>query len=209
MAGGDGDSQVPAGGSVTIWLKEMRTGDGQAVSRLWARYKNELLPQARQRLKGVRSQAVDEEDIVLSVFVRFCKAAKDGRLNAVSDRQDVRRLLLKMTADRAVDARRREGALRRGGGDVVSLEDQDGGVADVESVDVVPSPEMSVILADEYCRLMDTLGDDDDLRDIALLRLYGHTNREVAARLNISERSVERRLRLIRKVWMENRIDEF
>ena len=48
---------------------------------------------------------------------------------------------------------------------------------------------------------------DDDLRLIAVLRLEGHSNQEIAALINRSVKTVERRNQLIRKTW-ENEFDE-
>ena len=44
------------------------------------------------------------------------------------------------------------------------------------------------------------------LRTIALLKLEGHTNDEIAARIGRSVPTVERRLRLIRQTWKEERV---
>jgi DNA-directed RNA polymerase specialized sigma24 family protein len=42
---------------------------------------------------------------------------------------------------------------------------------------------------------------DDSLRQVALMRMEGYANEEIAARLDISLRSVERKLDAIRKRW--------
>ena len=42
---------------------------------------------------------------------------------------------------------------------------------------------------------------DGDMRHIALLKLEGYTNEEIAAAMGCSLPTVERRLRLIRKAW--------
>jgi DNA-directed RNA polymerase specialized sigma24 family protein len=42
---------------------------------------------------------------------------------------------------------------------------------------------------------------DADLRSIALLKLMGYTNQEVAADLGCSIRRIERKLALIRTIW--------
>ncbi|MCP4815560.1 MAG: RNA polymerase subunit sigma-70, partial [Planctomycetaceae bacterium] len=42
---------------------------------------------------------------------------------------------------------------------------------------------------------------DDPLREIAVLKLNSLTNREIAGKLDISERSVERKLQRIRNRW--------
>ena len=42
---------------------------------------------------------------------------------------------------------------------------------------------------------------DDAQREIVRLRLAGHTNEEIAQKLDISVRSVERKLKVIRDAW--------
>ena len=42
---------------------------------------------------------------------------------------------------------------------------------------------------------------DADLRALAIAKMEGYTNQEIAERLDCSLRTVERRLHLIRKKW--------
>jgi DNA-directed RNA polymerase specialized sigma24 family protein len=44
---------------------------------------------------------------------------------------------------------------------------------------------------------------DVDLRSFALLRLMGYKNREIAREFGCTERTVERKLQLVRAVWKE------
>lgn len=63
-----------------------------------------------------------------------------------------------------------------------------------------PDPAFAVQLAEEFQLLLGRLA-DDRLREIALLKLEGHTHEEISARLECSVRSVNRRLTLIRRTW--------
>ena len=45
-----------------------------------------------------------------------------------------------------------------------------------------PSPEFALMIADEYRRLLHALG-DETLRQIALWKMEGHTNEEIAREL--------------------------
>jgi DNA-directed RNA polymerase specialized sigma24 family protein len=54
-------------------------------------------------------------------------------------------------------------------------------------------------VAEECRRLLGRL--DDDLRALALLKMEGYTNEEIASRLGRSRATVERKLRLIRRAW--------
>ena len=62
-----------------------------------------------------------------------------------------------------------------------------------------PTPEFSAMVAENCARLLDQL--EPALRQIAQLRLDGHTNIEIAARQGCALRTVERRLELIRRIW--------
>jgi DNA-directed RNA polymerase specialized sigma24 family protein len=55
-------------------------------------------------------------------------------------------------------------------------------------------------VADECRRLLEGLP-DDELRTIALLRMEGYSNEQIAERLGCGLRSVERKLDRIRKRW--------
>jgi DNA-directed RNA polymerase specialized sigma24 family protein len=55
-------------------------------------------------------------------------------------------------------------------------------------------------VAEECQRLLDRLG-DDGLRELAVAKLEGYTNAEVARKVGCAEVTIERRLHLIRKRW--------
>jgi DNA-directed RNA polymerase specialized sigma24 family protein len=63
-----------------------------------------------------------------------------------------------------------------------------------------PTPEFAAELAEEVDRLFDQLA-DDQLRQIARLKMEGYTNQEIADTIGRAITTVERRLRLIRKTW--------
>ena len=55
-------------------------------------------------------------------------------------------------------------------------------------------------MADEYRRLFGGLA-DESLRVVALLKLVGHSNEEIARSLDCGLRTVEQKLEVIRKRW--------
>jgi DNA-directed RNA polymerase specialized sigma24 family protein len=63
-----------------------------------------------------------------------------------------------------------------------------------------PSPAEAALLNEALERRLELL-DDAQLREIALWRLEGYTNREIADQLDCTERSVERRMERIRNKW--------
>ena len=63
-----------------------------------------------------------------------------------------------------------------------------------------PTPEEAAETADECRRLLDLL-DDPELRQIALWKVEGYTNEEIADRLDCVARTVERKVSRIRLLW--------
>src|SRR5271157_207499 len=63
-----------------------------------------------------------------------------------------------------------------------------------------PSPEFAAMVAEEYHRRLEGLG-DETLRRIAELKLACHSNEEIRQQLGCSLRSVTLKLELIRKKW--------
>ena len=94
---------------------------------------------------------------------------------------------------------RREGRKSRGEGRVVPLSEAEGQGAG-DAADPGPTPEFAAQVVDEFRSLLRRLG-DDSLRSVALAKLEGYTNRQIAERLGCIEQTVERKLRSIRKIW--------
>ena len=140
-------------------------------------------------------RAADEEDVALSAFDSFCRAAEQGRFPRLSDRNDLWQLLVMITLRKAADLADHEG---RGKRDWRKLGD-----GDPEALAALlsrePDPAFAAEVAEECRRLLDRL-EDAQLRSIALRKLEGDTNEEIAAKLGCSLATVERRLRLIRKI---------
>jgi DNA-directed RNA polymerase specialized sigma24 family protein len=100
-----------------------------------------------------------------------------------------------LTARKAFDLQAREHRQKRGGADGAA------GAAGLERVlGREPTPEFAAQAADELRALLDRLG-EPQLRSIALWKMEGYTNAEIAERLGCAPPTVERRLRLIRSVW--------
>lgn len=186
-------------GSITRCLTRLREGDEAAAEKIWGAYMRRLVGLARERLRSGPRGAADEEDVVLSAFDSFFRRAGDGQFARLADRDDLWRVLVLLTERKAVDLRRREGRAKRGGGRVGSLEDR-GAEGAGEIADPSPSPEFAALVAEELRGLLDRLG-NDTLRSVAIWKLEGFTNREIAEKLGCIEQTVERKLRSIRRLW--------
>ena len=183
--------------SVSEWFLRLRQGDGEAAQPLWEHYFSRMVALARQRLRSLPRRAADEDDIAQSAFASFCRDAQRGRFPDIADRHDLWKLLIAITAQKSVDLARREQAAKRGGarppGEVADL---------LQEVGREPTPEFAARVAEECERLLAGLG-DDTLRQVAVWKMEGYTNEEIAGRLGCVPRTVERRLREIRQIWGE------
>jgi DNA-directed RNA polymerase specialized sigma24 family protein len=194
-------------GSVTRWLDQLRAGNPEAAEALFRAYFERLVRLARQHLTGDVRRAADEEDVALAALDSFFRGVAAGRYPSVRDRADLWRLLLTITLFKARDLARREGRLRRGGGqvsaaaDLLDLLDEPGTDLD-QLAGPEPPPDLAAAFAEQVRHRLQQLP-GDDLRAVALARLEGDTVAEAARRLDCSLRAVERKLRLIRKIWQD------
>jgi DNA-directed RNA polymerase specialized sigma24 family protein len=193
--------------TVTHWIGQLRAGDQVAAQHLWEGYFRRLVGLARGKLQSLPSRAADEEDVALSAFASFCRGVERGRFPQLADRDDLWHLLVTITARKAVHLTRDERSLKRGGGAVryeAALVDHDSSTAENFAIDELlgrePTPEFAAQVAEEYQRLLDSLG-DADLRTIAVWKMEGYTTDEIAAKLRRAPRTVERKLDLIRRRW--------
>jgi DNA-directed RNA polymerase specialized sigma24 family protein len=195
-------------GSITHWIREIQDGNQQVAQELWERYFSKLVQLARVELRGAKRQMADEEDVAISVFDSFCRAAENGRFPDLADRDSLWRLLVRMTARKSVDLRRRETRLRRGGRVRADLAGQPTGEdALALAIGDAPSPAFAAMMAEELRCLLEFL-DDGDFRAIALGKMEGYSNDELAERLDCSVRTIERRLGLIREKLKRKFLDD-
>ena len=68
------------------------------------------------------------------------------------------------------------------------------------------STDVALVVGEELCRLLNLLP-DEQLRQIAVAKMEGRTNHEVAVQMDCALRTVERRLGYIRAIWREEVTD--
>jgi DNA-directed RNA polymerase specialized sigma24 family protein len=197
---------MSSGGSISALIQRLEAGDHEAAQPLWECYYPRLVALARKHLRGTSRRVADEEDVALSAFDSFCRGAEQGRFPRLADRDGLWALLVLITVRKAADHAAHENRLKRGAGEVrgdsalVQPDGENGTFDQVAGDDL--TPDLVVQLAEEFEALLQRLG-DDLLRSIAIWRLEGYDNAEIAARLGRSEVAVRRRLRLIRKILQQ------
>jgi DNA-directed RNA polymerase specialized sigma24 family protein len=181
-------------GSVSNWLDELKRGDSHAARLLWDRYFARLVELARTKLAGLPRRVADEEDVAVSAFQCFCVAAVARRFPQLDNRNDLWQVLVLLTARKATQQRRYQQRQKRGG--EVRAEE----TALEEVIGSEPDPAFAALMADQFQSLLARLT-DNPLHTIALRKLEGYSNHEIAALLPCSLRTVERRLCQIRSIW--------
>jgi DNA-directed RNA polymerase specialized sigma24 family protein len=195
-------------GSVSHWIGQLKAGEQTAAQQLWERYFHRLVVLARNQLRGKPRAPADEEDVALSALDSFCRGAACGHFPQLVHRDSLWRLLVAITARKAFDVVRDERRLKRGGGAVraeAALADPDDsslGAGQEQVLSREPDPAFAAELAEECRRLLDRL-DSPELRAIALWKMEGYSNEEIAPKLNCVPRTVQRKLQLIREIWTQ------
>ena len=189
---------MPSAGDVTGWLRQLEAGDREAAQPLWERYFRRLVGLARARLQRMPRTAVDEEDVALSAFDSFCRGAEAGRFPRLTDRDDLWQLLVLIATRKVCDLAEHEGRQRRDWRRTQPADEEH-----LEPFSAEPDPALAAEVAEQLGRLLGLLP-DVVMRSLAVQKLEGHTNEEIATRLGCSRATVERRLALIRKTWQRH-----
>ena len=193
--------------SVTRWINDLKTDKrDEAFQHLWDLYFPRLVKLAESRLRSAKRGLSDGEDVALSAFESFFRGSSAGNFDGVTNRDDLWRLLVKITIRMANNRRRDEQRKKRGGGRVVNQpapanNDDVGDEILFEIVGNEPTPEFAAMMTEQCQRLFSALTDESH-RVVALLKMEGHSNEEIAASLDCGLRSVERKLTVIRKRWL-------
>jgi len=198
--------------SITHWLEDLQAGDPQAVEPLWRRFYADLVRHARQTLGATPRRAYDEEDVAASAFDSFFEAVNKGRFPDLTDRDGLWYLLLMITERKAIDYIEHEFRQKRGGckvrgesavGEGISRS----GHAGFDGLPALgqPTPELAAMMKEELDRLLTKL-EDPALQQVAICKMEGYKNAEIAAEIGRSLATVERRLKLVRRIWSDEEL---
>ena len=197
--------------SITRCLGDLLEGgaNDDAVQALWERYFLRLVHLARNRLRAAPRGVADEEDVALSAFDSFCRGAAAGRYPRLGGRDDLWRLLVTITCRKVADEIERQRAQKRDRRRLwteaefdrsAAVEDSGEGGVLARIVGREPSPDFVASMTEQCQVLLERLG-EPMLCQVALLKMEGYQNDEIARRMTCSLRSIERKLYLIRKTW--------
>jgi RNA polymerase sigma factor (sigma-70 family) len=176
--------------SITRLIRAAQSGRASAAGPLLAVYFDRLVQLARSRLQDLPGLANHDEDLALRSFYSVYRRLQDPeRPLHLTGRDDLWRLLATRTISRAIDLIRRH---------------RPGEVPGEYNLEQLltrePTPEEAAATAEECRRLLELLP-EPELRLVALWKVEGYTNEEIAALLDCVPRTVERKVRRIRLLW--------
>jgi RNA polymerase sigma factor (sigma-70 family) len=176
--------------SITRLIRAVQDGSSSAVRPLLAAYFDRLVRLASTRLRNMPGLGGYDEDLALRSFHSVYERLRDpARPLDLAGRDDLWRLLAVRTISRAIDLIRRHRPGEVPGDDEVA-----------QLLAREPTPEEAAEVADECRRLLDSL-EEPQLRQIALWKVEGYTNEDIAARLDCVPRTIERKMSRIRLLW--------
>jgi len=197
---------MSSSGSITAWIDQLCAGNPAAAQPLWEGYFKRLVGLARAKLRHRLPTAMaGPEDVAQSAFKSFCRGAEQGRFPQLTDRDDLWRLLFVITQRKASNLVKHELSQRQGGGKVQSLDALGGqdSTTDYAPANIhgrEPDPGDVAEVTENVRRLLALLR-DDTLRTVAVSKMEGYTNEEIADQQHCAVPTIERKLGRIRKVW--------
>lgn len=188
-------------GSITRLVLDVRDGSNSAATLLWDHFASKLYRLAETRLRN-QAGMCGSDDIALDAFYSFLKGQQNGRFSDLTTRDQAWKMLAVIVIRKAINALRYEHRQRRNRASTTSQATVDlaAQANPAEEAQWLCIHEGSHSLNEIMEELLSKL-DDSQLRQIAIDKLYGYTNQEIARKQACSLATVERRLRLIRARW--------
>ena len=176
---------------ITRWFERAKQGDDEALEQLWHAYFFQLVRLAKKQFSSVATTVADEDDIAQNAMLSFFLRARNGQFPDLNDREGLWKLLISITLNKARAFARKEHRRR----DLWQKEISGANFRTGE-----PSPEFAAEFVDRFQYLLGLLK-DDFLRKVAIAKLDGYSNQEIADQTGKSLPTIERKLRLIRDTW--------
>ena len=175
---------------VTQWIGAVKEGVApDAEQGLWEEYFQRIVALARVKIGSTPKACEDEEDVAISALKSFFRRVRVGKFPDLNDRTGLWPLLVQTTIWKVNNLKRRHFAQRRDVRRAVSLE---------WLTENKPTVELADKVIEAGNALLESLS-DEKLRSIAGWKLEGHTNAEIAGKIGRSIKTVEWRLKQIRK----------
>lgn len=179
-------------GSVSRLIGNVREGQEAAIQEIVERYIERIKLLARKHV-GRNPQVGTDEDVAMQAMKSAIMGLSDNRFPDVKDREGFWSLLSRITTNKAINEYKRWSAKKRS----TPLDQRD--TMDLFEGPTFP-PDMLLQAEDAITQIVESL-EDAKLREIVWMKVEGYSNDEVAEKLGVSRRTIERKLNLILREW--------
>jgi RNA polymerase sigma factor (sigma-70 family) len=199
--------------SITRLLAGVKEADEEAVHALFLKCYSRVADIGRRKLVNRPTRGFDEDDVANSAFIKLLKDAKRGKFEMkLENREDFWQIVTVLVADNIAKRLRSQRAKKRGGegcstesaASSTSLTSErakkKGGRAAAVSLDEIPEemgklddPTLETEIADAKTVFLSKLPSDEH-RQVVELMSAGLTQEQIAAELDLSVRTIARRL---------------
>jgi DNA-directed RNA polymerase specialized sigma24 family protein len=166
-------------------LKDVSELDAE---RIWHEFFPKLKRYAQKRIRDMATRTFDEEDVALSAINSFFRGHAAGRFDELAGDEELWRLLVTITARKVTAKRRKQLAAKRGGGNVrgesvfLAAGESELNVGLAQIMDENRMPESASEVA-KTCKDLLAVLPNEKLRETALMRMEGYTNKEISEKL--------------------------
>jgi len=182
-------SRTEDGEQLRQFLDRIRAGDDEAARELLARYEAEVRLVVRRQLPRLMRSRFDSLDFMQSVWGSFFRRMRgDDGPGDFSDSRHLVAFLARAAKNKVIDEYRRAGSQKQDMRREEPLWTDGDRPRDLEGHDDSPS---EVVQAQEALDRLRALM-PEDRREIVELKAQGLSSRDIAERLGISERTVQR-----------------
>lgn len=195
-------------------IRRLLKGNEDAYREVWAEYYAKLRSLVARKLTELPQLISKESDIAVQAMHQFLAGTAAGRFRQLSDQDAIWRLLRTIAIRKINDELKYARARKRGGAGKASerfgvrLQQCCATSASIEQLQDQKSntADDRLVVDDLFQHLLAKLP-DDLARRIILMRLQGSSSVEIAVQLDLSTRSVQRRLKEIERWWTTEFLD--
>lgn len=193
---------------ITEWLSGLKRGESTAQHEIWMQVYDRVVSQARQTLKfrGSDRRVRDEEDVALSAIKSLFREVASGRITDLESADSLWKLLTTFTMRKISTKRKYDTTKKRGGSgpdrvqtlDEVAFGTPEEGAGIGQVIGHEPTPDWELTMHEAIAAL------PVELRFIAVYGLEGKTDKDIAESLGISVKTVKRRKKRLKELWIPN-----
>jgi RNA polymerase sigma factor (sigma-70 family) len=183
------------GPSFSGLVRRLQAGSESAAAEVFRRYAERLADLARGRIEGRLRGRLSASDVVQEALHSFFRRQRERPFD-LDGEGALWGLLARITLNKYDKMRRALTTRKRDPGPLLPLQPEGPSASDWEVADDGPTPEEAALLEETLAELLGGL--DGLSQRICRLRLEGHSVREIAAQVNLTEETVSRKLHKVK-----------